>query len=111
MGLRDLNLQGLAHIDGGRVDVAFNRHLRRAIEDCEDRPGDRNARKVVLTAILRPVCLQDGAVTDVNAEFEIASSVPKHISRTVECRIKANGRAIFNDLSEDDVEQMTIDEI
>lgn len=59
---------------------------KRAIADCEDRPGDKSARKVVLTILVKPVMLQDGAVTDVNAECEVSSMMPKYISKPVECR-------------------------
>lgn len=110
MALRELNLEGLATIAGGRVDAAVNRQLKRAIADCEDRPGDKNPRKVVLTMLVRPVMLQDGAVTDVNVECEVSSVVPKYISKPVDCRLKAGQRAIFNDMSEDNVNQMTLDE-
>jgi hypothetical protein len=110
MALRELNLEGLAMIDGGRVDAAVNHHLTRAIADCEDRPGDKTARKVVLTMLVKPVMLQDGAVTDASVECEVSSTVPKHVSKTVDCRLKQGHRAIFNDMSENNVDQMTIDE-
>lgn len=110
MALRELNLDGLSTIAGGKVDAAVNQQIRRAIGDCEDRPGDKNPRKVILTMLVRPVMYQDGAVTDVNVECEVSSSIPKYISKPVDCLIKAGQRAIFNDLSEDDVDQMTIDQ-
>jgi hypothetical protein len=109
MALRELNLEGLSTIAGGKVDAAINQQLKRAISDCEDRPGDKNARKVVLTMLVRPVMYQDGAVTDVNVECEVTSSIPKYISKPVDCRIKSGQRAIFNDMAEDNVDQMTID--
>ena len=75
--LRELNLEGLATIAGGRVDAAMNQQIARAIGDCEDRPGDSNPRKVVLTILLRPVMYQDGDVTDVAVEAEVSSTIPK----------------------------------
>lgn len=109
--LRELNLDGVAHIGGGTVDVAFSKHMKRAIVDCDDRPGDKNARTITLVVSVRPVMQQDGAVMDVNVECSVSSSIPKHVSKTVECRVKADGRALFNDMNESDVEQMTLDEI
>jgi len=108
--LTELNLQSLASIDEGRVDKAFARHLKRAIQDCEDRPGDKKPRKITVTALVSPIMLQDGAVSNVSVECEISSTVPKHVSRLVECTVKHGGRALFNDLSEDDIKQRTIDE-
>ena len=109
--LRELNLEGLSHIAGGTVDAAFSKHVKRAIMDCEDRPGDKNARTISLVVKVTPVILQDGAITDVQIERDVASAVPKHVSKTVECRVKAGGRALFNDLSEADYDQRTIDEV
>lgn len=108
--LRELDLEGLAEFAGGTVDAAFRHHVKRAILDCEDRPGEKKPRTITLSLKVVPVILQEGAVTDVQADCEVTSSVPKHVSRTVECRIKQGGRAIYNDLSEDNVDQMTIDE-
>lgn len=108
--LRNLELAEIGALGSGTVAEAFNRHLQRAIADCEDRPGDDKARKVTLTLLVKPLQLQDGACTEVIVEAEASSSVPKHVSRPVECRIKHGGRALFNDLSEDNVDQMTIDQ-
>lgn len=105
-----LSLESLSAIDEGRVERAFARHLQRAIADCEDRPGDKKPRKITLTANLSPVMLQDGAVTSVEVECEVSSTVPKHVSKIVECVVKNGGRALFNNMSEGDVLQKTIDE-
>ena len=108
--LRRLDLKGMSEFADGTVDAAFDKHMKRAILDCEDRPGDIKARKVTLTAYLTPVVMQDGAVTDVHVDCEVSSATPKHISKTVECRIKHGGQAVFNDMSGDHVDQMTLDE-
>ena len=108
--LRNLDFSGLQEIADGTVTAAVNHHLQRAIRDCEDRPGDETARKVKLEVLLKPLTTQDGACVDVVAECQISSTTPKHISKPVECRVKAGGRAVFNDLSEDDVDQRTLDE-
>ncbi len=108
--LKNLDLPGLADFADGTVDAAFAQHVKRAIVDCEDRPGDKKPRKVTITANIVPVVMQDGAVTDVCVDCEVSSTVPKHVSKSVECRIKQGGRAIFNDMSNANVDQMTIDE-
>jgi hypothetical protein len=46
MPLTEFNVQSLADLDDGRVSIAFAQELRRAVIDCMDRPGDKNARKV-----------------------------------------------------------------
>lgn len=110
MALRELNLEGMADFAGGTVEAIFNRHIQRAILDCEDRPGEKKPRKVTLTANIVPIILQDGAASDVEVDCEVTCAIPKHISKTVDCRVKVGGRALFNDMSESDVDQMTIDE-
>lgn len=108
--IREMQLGELPHADGGRVDAAFSWHMKRAIEDCEDRPGDKSKRYVLIRMVVTPVLLQDGAVTDCNIECEVSSAIPKHVSRPINCRIKSGGRAVFNDMSEGDVDQKTLDQ-
>ena len=108
MAIREVSLVGLSKVDGGRIDEVFRRHLSRAFADCDDRPGDKTKRIVTIAVLITPDVQQDGAVTDVNIECEVSSKVPKHISRTINCALRAGGRAIFNDLSQEDVDQKTL---
>lgn len=107
---REFNLANLAYVSDGRINAIVKRHIERAILDCEDRPGDKKPRKVTLDLLVTPVVLQDGAVTDVNIEVEVSSRIPKHISPTINCMIKHGGKAVFNDMSESDVDQRTLDQ-
>lgn len=108
---RSVTLENLQHIADGSVSMAFQRHIARAVEDCEDRPGDKKSRKVTLELEIVPVQLQDGSVTEVSMEAKVKSSVPAHVSRPIECKVKQGGKAVFNDLSQDNPNQMTIDEV
>lgn len=108
--LRKLSLDTLHTAEGGRVALLFKRHLERAVQDCEDRPGDKNKRKVTVNLLLSPVIGQDGATCDTNVEIELTSSIPKHITRPINCRMKHGGQLVFNDMSEDNVDQLTLDE-
>lgn len=107
---KKLTLENLQFIADGSVSAAFQHHLKRAVEDCDDRPGDKKPRKVTLELLVTPVVLQDGSTTDVSVESYVKSSVPPHISRPVECKVKQGGKAVFNDLSQDNPNQMTIDQ-
>jgi hypothetical protein len=102
---RDLDLVGVHHIAGGTIGASFAHHMKRAVSDCEDRPGEKKARKIILVVNVTPQMLQDGAATDVKIDCEVSSTVPKHISKTGECMVKHGGRAVFNDLSEKHVDQ------
>ena len=111
MAIKNLSLESLKDFADGTVEASFNRHLKRAIEDCDDRAGDSKARKVTIEVLLSPQQLQDGSTCNIKAECKIKSSVPDHISRPIECRIKQGGKAVFNDLSPDNPDQMTLDQV
>lgn len=103
-------LRALAALDGGRIDEAFKLHLRRAIEDCDDRPGEEKSRKVTLQVEVKPIARQDGATTDVEIVVQAKSSIPTHVSGAVSARVLHGGDAWFNDFSEDNPDQRTLDQ-
>lgn len=103
-------LSALAAMDGGRIDEAFKLHMRRAILDCDDRPFEEKARKLTLQIEVKPIARQDGAATDVEIVVQAKSSVPNHVSQAVSARVLHGGDAWFNDLSQGNPDQLTIDE-
>ncbi|MBX3435575.1 MAG: hypothetical protein KF847_19835 [Pirellulales bacterium] len=75
---RALSLQTLPQIDGGKIAIAFNAALRRAIDDIHDRPADASARKVKLAVVMKPMLDQTTGVLDgVEVSAEIDDTVPK----------------------------------
>ena len=113
--IRDVTLANIGEMSGGAVAAQFQRHLARAFADCEDRPGDKTARKLVLEVEIVPVLeqLDDAgmpAVINADVSCKIKSKLPDHVSKPTECQIKQDHRAIFNDMSEGNVSQKTIDE-
>ena len=111
MAVKQLKLQTLADFNGGKVAAAFDHHVKRVIEDCDDRPGETKARKITLEVEVVPRILQDGAATDCEITAKVKSTVPAHIAAPVVCQIRRGGIAAFNDLSEDNPHQRTLDEI
>lgn len=114
MSVKQLGCGTVGELDDGRVAIAFDRHLRRAISDCEDRPGDGTARKVTITLEVKPLILE-GAV-DISVVAQIKGSIPNHVSRPTVCQIRSMNNAVgkvaaFNDLSGDNPRQGTIDEV
>lgn len=109
MAIEKFSLKSLADIDNGRVREAFEQALGRCESDCKDRPGVDAARKVTLTATLSPVIDPDGEMSSCNVQFQITDSVPQRKSKVYNMQA---GRAglLFNELSPDEVNQMTIDE-
>lgn len=111
MALKEFGLSALPDFADGTLDIAFQQHVKRAIADAEDRPGDKKPRKVSIEFEIKPVVLQDGACANVEIDAKIKSAIPPHISRPVECKIKHGGRAVFNDMSPGNVDQRTLDEV
>ena len=91
--LREFNLSNVEHMADGTIAAVFDVHMARAIADAEDHPGNKKGRKVILELEVTPVVLQDGAVTEVEIEAKVKSSVPAHVSRPIECEIKIVERA------------------
>lgn len=60
MAVQQLTLESVIALDGGRVPVAFNQAVARAVRDLEDRPNDDKARKITLELSLAPICDDGG---------------------------------------------------
>ena len=111
---QELTLASLVEkLDHGRVHEAFQAELRRIIADLEDRPADTKPRKLSLEFKLTPVQDESGNLDEVKGRFDIKAAVPNR--RTKEYSFAAQKtsqghRLIFNDLSDEDINQMTIDE-
>lgn len=102
-----LTLKSLADLDLGKGAEAFQRHLRRAIEDCMDRPADTTARKVTLEISVVPVMEQGGDCTEVAAQIHCASKVPPHRTKIYSMGVRKGGHLVFNPDSPDDINQTT----
>ena len=112
MAVHELTLASLMEkLDGGRVAMAFQAELKRCIADCDDRPGDDKDRKVVIELKLNPITDEQGHLQEVKGKFHIKSSVPNRRSKPYSFglrRSKAGPSLVFNDLSDDNVNQATL---
>ena len=104
---RKFNLAALPVIDGGMINAAFNRALRRCEEDIRDRPGEDKPRKVVLTVELSPIRDQRARLDTIAVAFDIDDSIPKRRSKTYEMLPTEDG-ALFDELSPDDAHNGTL---
>ena len=112
--LKQVKLGSLADFNDGKLAAAFDHHLRLAFEDVNDRPGEKKARKVTLQVEVVPIVHQDGATTDCQILAQVKSTVPTHVTAPVTCQLRQSQKgsmAVWNDLAEDNPDQMTIDEI
>ena len=111
MTVHELNLASLMEqLDGGRINEAFMAELRRVAMDCEDRPADGKTRKVSLELFVEPICDDQGGLDSLKGKFHVTSSVPKRRSKSYSFGFRKGGLLVFNDLSDDNVHQRTIDE-
>lgn len=116
MAKHELTLNALMEqLDDGRVGIAFQEQLRRVIADCENRPADNKERVVRLEFKCYPVPDSKMQVCDeVKGKFNVTSSVPKMRSREYSFGVRKSAKGpmlIFNDMSDDDIRQGTLDEM
>lgn len=110
MTVHELNLKSLMEdLDGGRIHEAFMSELRRVAMDCEDRPADDKVRKISLELKLTPICDEHGLLDSLAGKFHVTSSVPARRSKTYSFGFRKGGRLVFNDLSDDNINQQTIE--
>lgn len=109
MALEKFKLASLVTMDEGRLREAWEQALRRAYLDCEDRPGTDKARKVQLVATLTPIQDPAGGMDSCNVSFEVQDTLPKRCS-PIYNMLAGRGGLFYNELSKDDVHQMSLDE-
>lgn len=107
MALEKFMLGTLATMDDGRINAAFNAALKRVEMDCHDRPGVKTARKIEIVMLVEPVA-DEGELDSVNVSFVIKDNVPKRQSKAYNMRAERGG-LIYNEVSPEDVRQLTLD--
>lgn len=111
MGYQQLRIENLRDIDSGRLATAFNQLIANAIADCDDRPGEKGDRKVVLTVKIRPVLSPSGACESCEVEVDINDKLPARKSRTYRMEIDGGELLFFNPEAPESARQRTIDEV
>ena len=111
MAMVPLTLESLNDLDDGRVSVAFMLELKRAVADCQDRPGDKNARTVTLDLKLTPIVDDDGSCDGAHGEFHIKSKVPQRKSKPYQFEVRKGGHLVYNSNNAENPEQTTLDDL
>lgn len=107
--LEKFSLKSLSTIDGERIAIAFEQALRRVVQDCEDRPGEKKERTVSLTLAVKPRLDAEGLCDDCNIQILVSDSVPKRKSKVYNMAVRKGGHLVYNDESLDNVAQDTMD--
>ncbi len=108
--LHQLTLDSIKDLDGGRVYEAFQQAIKRIVNDCEDRPGVEKSRTVSLQVVATPISADEGSLDTVKVQFKVIEAMPKRESKAYDMMARKGGMLVFNDLSDDNVKQKTIDQ-
>lgn len=114
MPFLELTLTSLEDLDDGRVAAAFAHEMKRAVQDCMDRPGDKKPRVVTLELKLTPVAETQGGLVEcsgAHGEFSIKSKVPERRSKTYQFNANKKGQLSYSSNSPDNPDQTTFDDI
>ena len=76
MAVKTFSLAEIKSVDGGRVVEAFDALVRRAIADCEDRPGNKKPRAIGLALALVPRVREGGECYEIEFAFDVKASIP-----------------------------------
>jgi hypothetical protein len=110
MSFVELTLASIEDIDDGRVARAYAHELKRIVQDCMDRPGDKNARTVTLKAKVTPIPSTEAGILEMDGaevEFMIEGSVPKRKSKTYSLRANKQGQLSYSSNSPENADQTT----
>ena len=108
MALKQLRLDTLKDLDDGRVSVAVDAALKQASLDCQDRPGNKSARKVTLELALTPVVGQDGDCEDIDVVPTIKRTMPAMGGKAYRMGGQRNGLLVFSLNNPEDHNQTTV---
>lgn len=99
----------LRRVGRGLLDELFVEELKKILDDVIHRPGVEKARKITIELFVRPIVSQSGTLETVGVSFAINGGLPKNQSDEYHM-LCGGGQLTFNDMSPDNVHQMTIDE-
>ena len=110
MAYRTVNLDNLNDIDP-KIQAAFAMHMRRAVQDCLDRPGEKKARLIKMDVQITPILDDDGGCSKVHANFKMRGKIPEHSTRDFELVAQRNGNLLVNENSPTNPDQLTLDDV
>lgn len=85
----------LSGMDGGKLEKLLAYHINNMKRDCENRPNERKARKVLIEMSMIPVPDETGYCELVKMSLKARSRTPDFITKDYELRPNPNG-LVFN---------------
>lgn len=110
MSLKQLTIDTIGNIDDGRVRLAIDRDLEAICKDVSNRPFDASRRSLTIKIDIIPTPNSDGVLETVEVDVTTTAKVPKRRAQPAKMLIKPNGKLLFNDHSQDDPKQLTLDQ-
>lgn len=97
-------------LDGGKIVLAFDKEVERAVADCMDRPADKRPRSVQVTFKMIPTSTEEskGDCDQVVIAAEITSTIPKRRTRPYVMVPHTNNQLSFNPDLPDDPNSATL---
>jgi len=108
--LKQFKIQDIADLDDGRIALTINNHIKKAVEDCQNRPGVEKNRSVSLSIEIIPAPQEDGLCEEVDVEIISGVKLPKSHSKPMSMGARMNGQLVFNAASPGDVNQGSLDQ-
>lgn len=100
MAILQFGVEAFKDFDGGRLAALIEHELKNAVRDCQDRPGEKKARKVSVTFELKPQDSDKSGVIDgVSLSFQCKLALPTRQSISYSLGLKQNGALFYNEHS------------
>ena len=90
----------------GKLPEKFDKELAELVEDCEQRPAIKKARKLILEVQLKPK-LDNGEVEGVYTEFRIRSTRPERTTGQISMQIRRKrNQRVLAFMAEDEIDMV-----
>jgi hypothetical protein len=86
--LLKVGLDTLGQIDLGKISATLEVHLKRAVSDCVDRPGEMKPRSVIMQFDLLPIESDTATCDEVGLQISCTSKIPVHRTRVYSTGIR-----------------------
>jgi hypothetical protein len=103
-------LEDLRHIESGIVPRLVEHSLRQVANDIEERPGLKAKRAVLIKLEFVPEVDNQGTLRRLGLTPTVETKIPPQKVSEYDATLSPTGDIVINDLSREDVKQMTIDE-
>lgn len=112
MALKQLNFAGLQELDAGMLAAAVNEAMANAVQDMKNRIIVTGNRQITIDIFLKPVAVdRAGTLEQVKITYGLKEKWPVRKSAETVCGVKHSGMLYFNELSPNNPDQRTIDEL